>query len=255
MFSAEEAAQAFLLARRQSKPLWAFPGLLPSTMADAYEVQDRLINAWGESVAGWKVAAVRPEFRRAAGTSFLCGPIFQSTVRQSDPGSQTDVALLPGGFNAVEAELVFQVRNAVTPDEHTHPNALADLISQIRLGVELAGNALGGISDLGPEAVAAGFGNNLGLIVGPEVVKESLGGRRLRTLINGEVVGEIGLGAIEDRMPAFSALLGILAARGIALEAGAWVSTGALTGVHCIAEGDCFDVELEGYPAISGAAS
>ncbi len=224
-------------------------------MADAYDVQDRLIDTWGEPVAGWKVAGVRPEFRRAAGTSFLCGPIFKPTMRQSVAGGQTDFTLLPGGFNAVEAELVFQVRAKVAPDDHTGLDDLADLIGEVRLGVELAGNPLGGISDLGPAAVAAGFGNNLGLIIGPVVTKDALDGRRLQTRINGEVVGEIRLGAIEDRMPAFSALLGILAGRNVVLEEGAWVSTGALTGVHSIAEGDCFDIELEGYPAISGAVS
>jgi 2-keto-4-pentenoate hydratase len=254
MFSVEQAARAFWAARRDHRPLAAFPGSLPLTMADAYRVQDQLIRDADVPVAGWKIAGVRPEFRRAADASFLCGPIFRSTVFQSVPGGQTHVDVLRGGFTAVEAELVFQVRSAVEPCDYRQPDELAELIGAVHLGVEIAGNPLTGISDLGPMAVAAGFGNNLGLIVGPELAKSALAGLRLQARVNNELVGEVRLGGVDDRIPGFSALLEILGQRGIVLEEGAWISTGALTGVHSTAAGDSFGIELDGYPAILGSA-
>jgi 2-keto-4-pentenoate hydratase len=88
--------------------------------------------------------------------------------------------------------------------------------------------------------VASDFGNNAGLIVGPEVNnwRARLGELTARTEIEGKLVGE-GTAMLIPGGPlaGLRFLLKHLAERDRPLQAGQYVSTGAVTGVHDIVAG------------------
>ena len=74
------------------------------------------------------------------------------------------------GFAAGEAE--FLLRIGSTPPAGKSEYSLdetADLIEAVHVGIEVASSPLGTINELGPIAVISDFGNNNGLVIGPEV--------------------------------------------------------------------------------------
>ena len=86
------------------------------------------------------------------------------------------------------------------------------------------------------------YGNNNGLVIGPEI--KGWRGANIKawpvTLdINGARIGAATAETMLDGpVGAVRFLLELMAARGIALEAGQWVSSGAVTGVHPVKPGD-----------------
>ena len=99
--------------------------------------------------------------------------------------SRTDEPLVREIRAAVEAEFVFRI-GADAPADKTDYTAqeAADLVEALLVGVELAGSPLPLINVLGPPIVVSDFGNNTGLILGPEV-------RGWRALAAEELAGEL----------------------------------------------------------------
>jgi 2-keto-4-pentenoate hydratase len=111
----------------------------------------------------------------------------------------------------------------------------------MHIGVETAGSPLATINELGPTVVAADFGNNAGLILGPEIQgwaaqqPESL---TAVTSIEGKIVGRGNAGVLpHGPIGALQFLAAQTARMGRPLKAGMLVSTGAVTGVHDIQVG------------------
>ena len=58
--AAPDPAAALLDARLSGRALPAFPAPVPTTLAEAYAIQQRLIAAIGAPVLGWKVGRIPP---------------------------------------------------------------------------------------------------------------------------------------------------------------------------------------------------
>jgi 2-keto-4-pentenoate hydratase len=100
----------------------------------------------------------------------LAGPIFRKTVRRARAGERVGFPVFRGGFAAVEAEFLLKVGRAAPADQRDWTTAEAQaLVGAVHVGIETAGSPLATINDLGPAAIVADFGNNAGLIVGPEL--------------------------------------------------------------------------------------
>ena len=112
----------------------------------------------------------------------------------------------------------------------------ADLIDAVHVGIEVASSPFPGINAFGPLVTISDFGNNYGLVIGDAIpdwrsldfidwpVTLSIdgveaGAATARTMLDGPV------GAARF-------LFESMAARGVALTAGQWISSGAVTGVH-----------------------
>jgi 2-keto-4-pentenoate hydratase len=239
---AGEVAAAFVAARREARALPAYPGPLPATLADGYAVQDAALALWGERPVGWKVGRVPPELQGRLGEQRVAGPVFARNLWRASPGRTLDFPVFEGGFAAVEGEFVYRmaVDAPAGRTQWTADDALA-LVSGLHIGVETAGSPLATINALGSTVVASDFGNNWGLIVGPEVS----GWRELafadmpcETFIDGKSVGAGTAASLPDGpAEALAWLLGHAAARGLPLKAGDLVTTGAVTGVHDITAG------------------
>lgn len=162
-------AQRFVEARRAGASLPDFPGQIPDDLVTAYQVQDIAISQWHDHVVGWKVGYIAAERRDASGDERLLGPIFSRKVWNATGGT-TEFPIFVGGFGAVEAEYVLML-GADAPADQTHftPEQAAELPATLFIGVEIASSPLATINQLGPRVVISDFGNNNGLILGPEV--------------------------------------------------------------------------------------
>ncbi|WP_240953603.1 2-keto-4-pentenoate hydratase [Sphingomonas sp. G-3-2-10] len=240
MGEALRIAQAFVAARRGAHGLPDYPGTPPETLSEAYEIQRHAIALWGESVAGWKVGRINPPLDTKLGANRLAGPIFSSAIVNASPAPAMPV--FADGFAAAEAE--FLLRIGATPDpaktDYTLDEAAA-LIDAVHVGFEIASSPHPGINTGGPTVTVSDFGNNYGLVVGPEVAgwrDQSFLKWPISLSIDGIEVGNARAEDMLDGPFGAAAFLFSLAARlGFTLKPGQWISSGAVTGVHEIAVG------------------
>lgn len=227
-------AGRFLDARRAAAGLDSYPGILPETLDEAYAIQDEAILGRGRRVVGWKVGRVLSPLSERFGTDRLAGPIFVEVPAAETP---VEMPVFANGFAAGEAE--FLLRIGKTPPSGKAGLTLdeaADLIDAVHIGIEIASSPLGAINDIGPTAVISDFGNNNGLVVGPEIANWRSSGFEdweVSTSIDGRQVGGGRAAAFPNgAIGAARFLFDLLARRGIATIPGQWISSGAVTGVH-----------------------
>ena len=240
--AAKAIAEAFHSARRSASALAAFPGDLPGALADAYAIQDVAIRIWPDRVAGWKVAAIAPELRERLGAPRLAGPAFAANVFHAIPAAETRFPIFLGGFAAVEAEFILRLGSDIAPADAGDERALANAVAALHAGAEIASSPFAGINEFGPTSVISDFGNNAGLIVGPELSgwrDGPLDALTSRTMVNGKIVGEGSAARVAGGpLSALAFLVEALARRGRTLRAGDLVSTGMTTGIHPVQPGD-----------------
>ncbi len=230
-------SRALVGARMSATALAAFPGDMPETMAQAYAIQSASIGRWPDRVAGWKVGLLSPPDQERYATERLAGPIFGSQIHEVDTGSRTAMPIYVGGFAAIEAEFIFRLGEAVAPDNREWSDQeLADVVAGLHIGAEIASSPMAEINNLGPTVVTADFGNNAGLLLGPEIPGwQTVSPEHLpaKVIVDGDVVGEASAAAISGGpIGALRFVVALSAMRGIELPAGTLVSTGASTGIH-----------------------
>jgi 2-keto-4-pentenoate hydratase len=232
----ELIAERILSARRAAAGLADYPGPLTATLDEAYAVQDAAIAAWGKPIVGWKVGRVMPPLTERFHTDRLAGPIFAHQIARAD-GAEPAMPIFAEGFAAGEAEFLLRI-GAVPPVGQTRFKLAeaADLVDRVHVGIEIASSPLGAINAIGPVAVVSDFGNNNGMVIGPEIPDWRTSGFEnwdVETAIDGRLAGSGRAARFPDgAVGAVRFLLELLARRGIAIEAGQWISSGAVTGVH-----------------------
>lgn len=245
-------AGRFLDARRAASGLDDYPGDFPATLDEAYAIQDAAIARWGRPAIGWKVGRVLPPLSEHFGTDRLAGPIFAGETAAPN-GDPVAMPVFADGFAAGESEFLLRIGQA-PPAGKTHfsLDETADLIDAVHAGIEVASSPLGAINELGPIAVISDFGNNNGLVVGPEIPDWRTSGFEqwpVRTLIDGVEVGTGRAAGFPDgAIGAARFLFELMAHRGIALTPGQWISSGAVTGVHRAYPGQTVEAQFgDGY--------
>lgn len=247
---ARNVAQAFVTARKVAKGLDAYPGTRPEDMDSGYAIQDIALVLDGREVAGWKVGKINPPDDARLGTNRLAGPIFADTVHPVGADEELAMPVFAEGFGAAEAEFLLHVApgwDGVVPTDNA---AVPALLDRVHLGIEIASSPYPGINADGPPVTVSDFGNNHGLLIGPALSDwqaEGFDAIEVRLEINGETVGiNTTANMLDGPLGAVRFLLGNLSERGIDCSAGAWVSTGAVTGVHPVAPGDRVRAEFAG---------
>jgi 2-keto-4-pentenoate hydratase len=256
----DEQAQAeraiavrFTAARREARALPGFPGDVPLTLDQAYRIQDEAIALWDDRIAGWKLGRIPEVWAPRLGAGRIAGPIFERQV-QTFAGGRIDFPVFEGGFAAIEAEFILRLgadqpagRPVWTIDE------AADLVDSLIVGVEPAGSPLATINELGPCVVASDFGNNAGLILGPDVAdwRARIDAMTCSSWIDGRQVGTGGAATIPNGpLDSLRFLLELCERRGRRLKAGDLVSTGAATGIHDIVAGQEARIVFDGVGEI-----
>ncbi|MBO9624688.1 MAG: fumarylacetoacetate hydrolase family protein [Sphingomonas sp.] len=236
---ARRIAESFVEARRARRGLPDYPGAIPPALDDAYAVQDFAIGFDGRRVGGWKVGRINPP---RDGIDRLAGPIFTDSIYPAD-GASLAMPVFAEGFGAAEAEYLLRFGKAPPAGKRSFTeDEAAELIDAVHVGIEIASSPLPTINELGPTVTISDFGNNNGLVIGPAIPDwRSVGFKAwpVELLINDEQIGAATAETMLDGpMGAVRFLLELMAARGIALEPGQWVSSGAVTGVHQVKPGD-----------------
>jgi 2-keto-4-pentenoate hydratase len=253
--SADRIAQRFTAARMSATALLEYPGPVPPDLASAYECQDAAIALWRDEIAGWKIGRIAPAFEQKLSQMRLAGPVFRKAVQIAKPGETNSFGVFDGGFAAVEAEYIFEVaKDAPVGQLSWSMSETAELAGRMHVGVEMAGSPLATINLLGPTVVVSDFGNNAGLILGPEVPDWRT--RRLsdlvcETFIDGVSVGQGSAANLTGGpLTSLSFVAELCAARGRPLKKGMLISTGAATGIHDINAGQSARMEFKGIGTI-----
>jgi 2-keto-4-pentenoate hydratase len=238
----QDIAARFVTARKLAQPLAAFPGVIPGDLKHSYEIQDLAINLWPEPIGGWKVGRIPPALEGGLGIDRLAGPIFTNTIVPAESGAVIEMPMFAGGFAAIEAEFVAVIARDAPADKlaWSMDEALA-MVADLRIGLEIASSPLATINELGPTAVAADFGNNLGLVVGPSIANwrgRALDSMQCSSFVNGR---EVGAGGAFNLTGGFvrsvQFLLELTAKRKRPVRAGDVIATGQTTGIHDVAVG------------------
>lgn len=252
-------AESFVAARLAARALPDYPGPLPETLADAYARQDAAIALWPDGIAGWKVGGIPDTWAARLGESRLLGPIFRRHLWHARGDAVTPLPVIPDGFAAAEAEYIFVLAANVPAkrSEWTSEQA-AEVVAQLRVGIELAGSPLATINELGPAVVVSDFGNNAGLLVGPPIAdwrSRPLASLSCEMRVSGRTVGRGGAAAVPGGpLAALAFALGCCARRGRALGAGDLISTGASTGIHPVRIGEEAQAAFAGTAELRGRA-
>ena len=219
----DEISAILVEARRSAGSLNGFPGELPGSAAEAYSIQHRSRRAWQQEVAGWKVGGIPAAQAERLGSNFLAGPIFAPTVQQAKDGVVSAMPIFADGFAAIEPELVVQLGETRAED-------------RLFIGVEIASSPIVGINGIGAVVVMSDFGNNHGLLVGPEITDWSERQKLPVTVHTFIDDTDVGMRTIDDPAAHIAGprdfLLQHAAEHDIALPAGTYISTGAITGIH-----------------------
>ncbi|MGJ4802731.1 2-keto-4-pentenoate hydratase [Luteimonas sp. SDU82] len=253
----QHIADRFVQARRRAVSLPDFPGPIPADLVAAYRVQDAAIALWPDRVVGWKVGYIAADRRDASGDERLLGPIFAGNLQAGSAG--VSFPIFAGGFGAIEAEYVLRLRaDAPEGKRDWTPAEAAGLPADLYVGVEIASSPLATINELGPRVVVSDFGNNNGLVLGPQIqdwleVPEAR--MQVATSVDGVVVGEGGASRLPGGLlAAYAFALSRSARRCRPLRAGELIATGNATGIHDIREGQQATVDFGQHGRISGRA-
>ena len=252
--AADMIAAELVAARRAGRSLTGFPGAGPANMAEAYRIQELAMSRWQDSLVGWKIGYISADRRTAGDPDRLVGPIWreQCHVSQDQP-SPVEVGIFASGFAAVEAELVIRLEQDLPArDTGWTADDAAELEQQMLVGIEVASSPIPDINALGPTVIAADFGNNNGLVLGP-IVADSPGGDpvQLACFIDDQLMGEGSAESLPGGIHhALATALNILAGRGQPVRAGIVFATGAITGIHRIGPGQRCRVDVQGGQSV-----
>lgn len=193
-------------------------------------------------VGGWKVGRITGVQAEQLGAERLVGPALLDALHYTPPYEVAKIGIFSGGFAAAEAEFMLRLKHAPDPEKLTYTLAEAkELIDEIRVGFEIASSPFAGINSNGACVTASDMGNCKALVLGAALTlpeDADFECWNVAVEIDGVPMGEAQAQALPDGpYGAVRFLLENLAARGIALHAGQWISTGAITGVHTIAAG------------------
>jgi 2-keto-4-pentenoate hydratase len=232
----EEIAAKFTAARLAGRALDRYPGTAPANLEEAYRVQAAAIDRWSDPIRGWKVARVPPTFAKQFPDERMIGPAFARNVQWLSDGRTAQCPVFEGGFAAVEAEVVIVVAaDAPFGKSDWTADSVIDLVRSLHIGVEVASSPLATLNDLGPGAVISDFGNNWGVIVGPEIKNwREIESIDVETFIDDISVGRGKVVKKTGPLGALAFTLNKRAQQGSILRAGDVISTGMITGVHDI---------------------
>lgn len=230
--SFEKIAEAFTQARLCGGSLAAYPGTVPTTLSEAYQIQDAAITQWPYAIGGWKIGGIGGEYAERFGETKLAGPVFENQIyKSSDAG--IDMPVFADGFAAIEGEIVFFVK-ADAPSEKVDwtMEEAQDYVGAVHMGVEIASSPFPKVNDMGPLVTISDFGNNNGLIIGDEIKnwdEAKLENWVVETVIENE---SMGTATPPGPLVSFRFILENAARRGMPLKKGMAITTGAITGVH-----------------------
>lgn len=234
--AAPDPVATLLEARLSGRALGAFPSPVPATLADSYAIQKRLTAALDAPVLGWKVGRIPPALIDLLEAERVAGPVLRvAELEGEDPGK---AAIFAGGVGAIEAEVMMRLR-AVPDGPVEGADDGATWIDAIRAGFEVASSPAPDVHNHAPYGIIADIGINNGLLLGPGLSLDKFTDVAVETWIGDKKVGAgRPIDILDGPWGSLNFLVDLHRRDIITLEAGQWISAGAITGVHPIGIGE-----------------
>lgn len=236
----DDAVNALREARNSRTPIAALPeGCRPETVSDGYAIQDGLVRAWPDAVAGWKVGATSAQAQAMFSVSEpFCGPVFRAAIFQTP--ARPPARDFP--IRGMECELAFRLGAALPGRADGHDrDSVAASVAAVVPALEIVTTRFEAIQGHSAAEVIADGAVNGGLVLGAETTAWhglDLAAVTAVATIDGAEQGR-GDGALVLGHPleALAWLADHLAARGKPLTAGMVVTTGTMTGLQWLEPG------------------
>lgn len=220
------------------------PAIRPKTPAEAYVVQDGLVDQllahYGGNVIGYKVACTNVTAQRQLNVDApFCGRLLSAFF--FDGPAQVDASKF--FMRVVEAEFAFEMAGDLPP---TAAQRSRDEISAAVKGVvpaiEIVDSRFDDWTTIGAGSLIADNACNAAWVKGALVTDWQafdLAAQAVRVTVNGKVLREgSGCNVLGHPLNALEWLVNSLSARGLGLKAGQYVTTGVTTEVYMGERGD-----------------
>ncbi|MGI9481241.1 MAG: 2-keto-4-pentenoate hydratase [Hyphomicrobiales bacterium] len=237
------AAQILAKARLNREKLSEYPCAEPANVDEALAIQDAVMIALDDSIAGWKLGCTSPQAQAALKAD---GPIFGPVPSSRLFSSGADIPLGNASPTFVEAEIAVTLGDDLPPKPGGYRvEEVYGAVRSIHPSIELVSRRLpGGIAD-GVLWTTADGSLNDALILGAgthDLPMEQLPSIQVEALLNGEPVsrgaGENALGGAHE---ALAWLANEFSMRGRTLHKGDLITTGLIADLIAIEPGDTFE--------------
>lgn len=226
----EQAAAFILRARASGEPYDAIPeDFRPATVPDGMKIAEAIADQLGRRTIAWKAGFSSPKQMADFGVAAPpWGRLFDGMLYDSP-------AALPGrAFRQpmMEAEVAFRLGSDLPPRDRGYAaDEIADAVASAHIVIEGADVRFrDGLAAGLPSIVADSFAAQ-SLVIGPEIVawrEIDLNALPVELLIDDEVKGTAFEGDARCRpVEVLVAMVNDFSARGLAFEAGAYITTGA----------------------------
>lgn len=250
----EAAASLLAKARRTGAVLEAMPDAIrPRDLAEAYAVQDRLIDLLGVRTEGWFCACTNDTVQAMLG---LKEPYFARLVEGAVRPSPATFTPSPQQTVALECEFGFRLGEDLPPraTAYTRDDVSAAIVS-VHACIEIVAAHLANWTNQPVWSVIADNGTDGALVYGEGVAdwqRLYLPALSVTLETNGGTVAE-GTGArvLGDPLDAFVWLANALSEKGIGLKAGHIHNTGTATAPYFIEGTGEFTAQFEGIGAVT----
>jgi len=249
-------SENLIAARQTGVAPNAFPGEMPETPEQAYHVQDLCLSGWGDELVAWKVAGLNPDLHEQFQAQRQSGPVFRRGLQFSTGRDHVMAPVFAQGFAAIEAEFVVELADLSSlPTSNLSIEDAHKAVAKMFIGIEIASSPMKDTHSYGALSPICDFGNNVGVIIGPEITNWQdldLSSVDVSVKIGDDIVGSANAKpGLAGPLGAVTYLIEHLAKRGHKLEAGDYISTGAITGAHQTSINIPSEVRFDGIGAIS----
>jgi 2-keto-4-pentenoate hydratase len=237
---ADDHAAALAAAFVNDELVEALPDEVVRDDAAARRLQAAVVDRLGRPLAGWKIGATSAKAQAVMRTTApFYGPVFRERIWAD--GAVVD---LPAGFRGVECEFALRIGADLPPRQGGYGiEQLVIAVDAVVPALELVATRqrVAGMADAGRAAADLGF--NHGLVLAPPLMPpptRELADAMVTVRVDG---AEVARGSGADVLGHPLEALAWLTRQGVALPAGALVSTGTCTGLTPLepgatAEGD-----------------
>lgn len=240
---ARTARAASLLAtayRRRKQMDGLPPELVPQTLLEAYGIQDRLVQTWGDKWIGWKLSCTSETAQKALDFSEPCrGRVMAGKIDQSPATLDPDRYFM----RLIEPEFGFRLKQDLRPSDA--PFELGDVVDAVEAVVpliEIVDSAYRDWSSVGVLSLIADNMLSGGLVLGEPAEDwqaADLADHEVTLAVNGETVSQgKGGNVLGNPVNALLWLANDLPSMGMGLRAGEVIATGLSTGLVFAEAGD-----------------
>jgi 2-keto-4-pentenoate hydratase len=255
--TAQEIAATIVRRHRERERFQSVRDLVGGDLSFAYDVQDCVIQEFAGSAtargnaAGYKIGLTAPRMQTMCGVDQpIAGTVFAGQLHTSPAIIEAAPFLRLG----VESEIAVQIGKPVPGIEGLNATTVLACLSQVCAAFELIDDSDADYTGLDAVSLIADNSWNAGLVLGPPIPATKF--RDLKNLegvlfSNGEIQEQGNSNDVMgDPLEVVVWLAKHLAARGVLLQRGQWITTGSIVKTRFAAKGEQYRFELEGLPAV-----